>query len=100
MVEGGGSLSFPQEPVGVLSGAREVAREELEGDSALEPGVLGLVDCPHAPFAQQLEDTVVRYDPVRHAIKGPNSFWRRCPLESYPNPSGGQTQYTHGRAQD
>ena len=68
MVEGCGSLGFPQEAVRLLRGACQVGWEELEGDGALEPGVLGLVDRPHTPFAQQLEDTVARYDPVRHAI--------------------------------
>jgi hypothetical protein len=37
-----------------------VLRQEFEGDAAVQPGVLGLVDHTHPAAAQLLDDAVMR----------------------------------------
>jgi len=52
-------LGFMDESLLGFGIASEVRREELEGDHAVEFGVLGFVDDAHAAFAELLEDLVV-----------------------------------------
>jgi hypothetical protein len=40
-------------------------RQELESDQATEPGVLGLIDHPHATATKLFEDVIVR-DKLAH----------------------------------
>ena len=56
---------FPLEacqPILILS---EGFGQHLDGDLPIQPGVPGLVDRPHAPFADLPEDAVFA-DPLRH----------------------------------
>jgi hypothetical protein len=53
-------LGFPLEPLECLRVARQLVREELQGDSAPELEILGLVDDAHAAAAELSEHAVVR----------------------------------------
>ena len=58
MVQAGDRLGFPLEPlaqIGVVSGMRQ---EHLDGDGAVEAGVAGLVDLPHASCTKGRLDLV------------------------------------------
>jgi hypothetical protein len=37
-----------------------IIRQELEGDEAMQPGILGLVDHAHAAAAEFLDNAIVR----------------------------------------
>jgi hypothetical protein len=40
--------------------ARDIFWQELQGDEAVEPSVLGLIDDTHSPTAELLDNAVVR----------------------------------------
>ena len=58
VVQRRGRLGFLQEPLLGRLVAGQVRREELDGDLALEAGVLGRVDDPHAAVAEFGADRV------------------------------------------
>ena len=60
MIESRSGLSFMEEAGFVLLIGREMVGQKLQGDCALEPGVLGFVDNPHPAFAKLLDDAIVR----------------------------------------
>jgi hypothetical protein len=61
-------LGFANEPfLGFVVGA-ELGRKEFDGDVAVEPDVLGLVDDAHAAFAKLGDDLVVGYGLADHAL--------------------------------
>ena len=59
MIESGGGLGFAKETGFGLVVAKQVRRQELQRDGALEARVLGLVDDAHAALAELFEDLVV-----------------------------------------
>ena len=59
MVQCGSGLGFALEARERLRVAGNVFRQELQGDEAVEPSVLGLVDHTHAAAAELLDDAVV-----------------------------------------
>ena len=61
MIQGGGRLGLPLESLQRMAVLGQLFGQELQGDGALEPGVLGLVDDTHAAAAELLQDPVVRY---------------------------------------
>src|SRR5579862_408355 len=60
MVQRGCSLRFAAKACQSLGIARNVLRQELEGNKAMQAGVLGLVDHTHSAAAQFLDDAVMR----------------------------------------
>jgi len=66
MVERGRRLGLTLESLQGLPVLREFFRQELQGDGALELGVLGLIDHTHAPAAQLLQDAIVGYALANH----------------------------------
>src|SRR5579864_2955418 len=60
MVEGGGGLGFTAEAAQNLRVFRDLVRQELQGDEAVELGVDGFVDDAHASAAQSFDDAIVR----------------------------------------
>jgi hypothetical protein len=82
MVEGGGGAGLAPEPLQALGIPGILLGQELEGDTAAEAGVLGLVDDPHTAASQWLERVVVRDgltdgDGARMAIVSPFHPWFR-----------------------
>ena len=65
MVERGRRLRFPLESFQSLPVPGEFCRQKLQGHSALQLAVLGLVHYPHAPAAQLLQDAVVGNRPAQ-----------------------------------
>ena len=59
VVQGGGGTGFALEPLQALRVLGILLGQELEGHAAAEPGVLGLVDDPHAAASQLLQRAVV-----------------------------------------
>ena len=59
MVQSGCSLRFALEAGQRLRILGHFIGQELEGDEAVQPSVLGLVDDTHAAAAQLLDDAVV-----------------------------------------
>jgi len=59
MIQRGQDLSLPLEPGQPLSILREPLRENLDGDFALQSGVVGSAHLSHAAFAQLRRDLVV-----------------------------------------
>jgi hypothetical protein len=59
VLERGGCFGFVHESLLGFRVACEVGREELKGDGAIEPEVLGFVDDAHTATAEVLEDFVV-----------------------------------------
>ena len=59
MIQGGRGPSLALESAQRLPVASQIVRQELEGDEAMEPGVLRLVDHAHAAAAELLDDAVV-----------------------------------------
>ena len=51
-----------------------VIGQELQGDEAVKPGVLGLVDHTHAPAAELLDNAVVR-DGLADQFEGDSAPW-------------------------
>ncbi len=72
MVQGRGRFSLLPEPVPDLANVGQLRRQELQGHRPLEPGVLGLVDDPHAAPAELLRDSVFAGDdgPGPHDLNG------------------------------
>jgi hypothetical protein len=60
MVQGRRCLRFPAEPLQRLPVLGHVFGQELQGHKTVKPGVLGLVDNPHATAPELLDDAVVR----------------------------------------
>jgi hypothetical protein len=60
MVQGGSSLCLTVESFEGLRVFSEVFGQELQGDKAVQLGVLGLVDDTHASAAELFDDAVVR----------------------------------------
>jgi len=58
MIQGRSRLSFSLEPLQRLAVPGQRFWEELQGNRALEPGVLGLVDHPHTALAQLFDDLI------------------------------------------
>jgi hypothetical protein len=58
MVEGGGGPRLPPEALDRASVARDLAREELEGDLAAEGAVLGAIDHPHPAGADERVEAI------------------------------------------
>jgi hypothetical protein len=69
MIERGRSLGLSLESFQGLPVLGEFFRQELQGDGALELGVLGLIDDTHAPAAELLNDAIVRDYAANHARK-------------------------------
>ena len=59
VVECGGGLGLPPEPLEGDPIAEELLGQELQRNGSVEAGVLGLVDDTHASAAKLLEDPVV-----------------------------------------
>ncbi len=66
MVQGGGGAGLALEALESLTVRRVPFGEELQGDGATEPSVLGLVDDAHAPAAKLLKNPVVGNRPADH----------------------------------
>jgi hypothetical protein len=66
MIEGGGCLRFPLETLQspAISGQR--LGQKLEGDKAMQPGVLSLVDHTHAATTKFLQNAIVGNRLARH----------------------------------
>jgi hypothetical protein len=60
VIECGGSLRLALEPFQGLPVLGEFFGQELQGDGALELGVLGLIDHAHAAATEPLNDAVMR----------------------------------------
>ena len=60
MVQGGGRFSFALESSDGLGIAGKLIGQEFDGNEAMQPRVLGLVDDTHPASAQFLDDAVVR----------------------------------------
>ena len=54
--------------------ARNMVREELECNEAIERAVLGLIDHAHSTLAQLLDDRVMRYSGTDHCCSVSVSF--------------------------
>ncbi len=59
MVQGGRRLGFPNEALTGVVVAGQLRGKKLEGHEAVELGVLGFVDDPHAAPAELLEHAIV-----------------------------------------
>ena len=70
VIESRSCLGLPLESLQVLSVLGEFFRQELQGDGALELGVLGLVHHAHTATTQLLQDAVVRNGLANHG-EGP-----------------------------
>jgi hypothetical protein len=66
MIQSRGCLRFARESLKGMPVSRQLLREELQSDGAVEPGVLGLVDDTHAAFAKFLYNPVVRDGIANH----------------------------------
>ena len=62
MVELCYSLNFAFEASAAVGILTQVGGEEFEGDFAIESGVLGEIDFPHATGTDFLDDPIVGYD--------------------------------------
>ena len=60
MVQGGSSLRFALETAQRQRIASHFIGKKFESDEAVQPGILGLIDHPHAAAAKLLDDAVVR----------------------------------------
>ena len=60
MVEGGGRLRFTQQPAANLVVARRRVAQELDGDLAVQPRVVGEEHLSHAAAAETAQQLVVR----------------------------------------
>ena len=58
----------PLAPVGV---ARQLTGQDLEGDPALEAGVVGEVNLTHSPLSQQFYNSIVPEGRADHVVKLP-----------------------------
>ncbi len=67
MIERGSSLGLALKPFQGFPVLGGVFRQELQGDSTLELGVLGLIDDTHAPATEFLNNAIVRNGLVSHA---------------------------------
>ncbi len=52
MVQAGGRLGFPLEPLAQIGIVGDVRQEHLDGDGTIQAGVERLVDLPHASSAE------------------------------------------------
>ena len=68
MVQRGGGLRFLDEAAAALGIARHFRRQHFDGDKAVEPRVLRLVDIAHAARAQLLEQLVLKNSFADHAV--------------------------------
>ena len=59
MIQRGRGSRLALEPAQRLSVARQIVRQELQRDEAMEPGVLRFVHDAHAAAAELLDDAVV-----------------------------------------
>jgi hypothetical protein len=60
VIQRGRRLCFALKAGECLRVAGNFFRKKLEGDEAVEPGILGLVDHTHAPATELFQDAVVR----------------------------------------
>jgi len=60
MVQGGSSLRFALKTAQRQRIARDFIGKKFEGDEPVQPGILGLIDHPHAAAAKFLDNAVVR----------------------------------------
>ena len=58
VVQARNRASFLLEPLAKLGTLREMRRKHLDGDAAIEAGVFGLVDLPHAAGANGLDNFI------------------------------------------
>ena len=65
MVEGGSGLGLQDEPLPAVGVGQPVRGEKLDGDKAVEVGVLGLVDSAHAALAD-----LIQYAKVENGLPG------------------------------
>ena len=68
------SLRFALKACERLRVAGNILRQELKGDEAMQPRVLGFIHHTHPPAAQLLDDAVVR-DGLADKLGG-DSHWR------------------------
>src|ERR1700731_1812086 len=68
MIQSRRGTSFPAEAFERLRVSGNIFRQELQGDEATKLGVLGLVNHPHPPAAQLLDDAVVRDGLADHSV--------------------------------
>jgi hypothetical protein len=73
-------LGFPMKPCECLRVTGNIFRRELEGDEPMQPQVLGLINDPHTPAAQLLDDAVMR-DGLADEL-GRGSHWRESMTQS------------------
>ena len=70
MIQRGSGPGFAAEAVQGLRVAGDLVGQELEGDEAMQPRVLGLVDHTHTAAAELFHDAVVRDGLVDHVPDG------------------------------
>jgi hypothetical protein len=68
MVEGGRGLGFPAEALQSLRVLRNVLWQELQGDVAVELGILSFVDDTHTSAADLLHNFIMRNRLPDHGI--------------------------------
>jgi hypothetical protein len=90
MIQGGDGAGFALEPLQALDILGILPGQELEGDAAVEPGVVGLVDDPHATASNYLHGAVVGdgltdRDGTRSTAAG---GWQRWPGLAFPRCGG------------
>jgi hypothetical protein len=71
VVQGGEDFSFALETGQTLSVLRELIREDLDGNVAVEVGVFGTIDLSHAALTKLLRDAVVRDGLADHDVLSP-----------------------------
>ena len=69
VVEGRRGTRLAEEAFPAVSGPTSGPGQQLERDEPLQPGIAGLVDDAHAPFAQLFEDLVVEKRPADQRIR-------------------------------
>ena len=68
VVQRGGRLGFLQEAAAVGIG-ESLLRQHLERHGTVQPGVPGLVDHPHAAFAEPFHDFKMRNGLANHVVR-------------------------------
>jgi hypothetical protein len=61
MLKPGGDSDFAEEPFGT-DGGGELGAQDLDGDGAFVPGVVGQVDCGHTALADQALDGIAAFE--------------------------------------
>jgi hypothetical protein len=70
VVHGGRAARFAQELAAALGVGGQLGAQHLQSDVPIEPGVEGLPDDPHPPFADLLDAAIVRDHQARFHRSG------------------------------